>query len=205
MKEQVFLSNNQGGIIENYWMMHLFNVTDVLTDRVNCSGSTFNLTLFWRVVRDLRALFGHKLIMVTRHSTRRFYNNDYVYFHQTKLVTYKCYSGINGNKYRWGWKNLYDEILHDCYLTMHLKEVLFQIQDIIIKRKNEIKNNWKRQHYVQYEKCMYANFYLLVYSTIVAGFNIQLLYCSLKNQLTFTLHNRDSTFKGEVHPISYHS
>ena len=37
-------------------MMHFLNVTDVLTNRVNCSGSTFNLTLFWRVVRDLRAL-----------------------------------------------------------------------------------------------------------------------------------------------------
>ena len=57
MKERVFLSNNQDGIIENYWMMHFFNVTDVLTNRVNCSGSTFNLTLFWRVVRDLGALY----------------------------------------------------------------------------------------------------------------------------------------------------
>ena len=56
MKERVFLSNNQDGIIENYWMMHFLNVTDVLTKRVNCSGSTFNLTLFWRVVRDLHAL-----------------------------------------------------------------------------------------------------------------------------------------------------
>ena len=57
MKERVFLSNNQDGITENYWMMHFLNVTDVLTNRANCSGSTFNLTLFWRVVRDLRALF----------------------------------------------------------------------------------------------------------------------------------------------------
>ena len=56
MKERVFLSNNQDGIMENYWMMQFLNVTDVLTNRVNCSGSTFNLTLFWRVVRDLRAL-----------------------------------------------------------------------------------------------------------------------------------------------------
>ena len=56
MTERVFLSNNQDGIIEKYWMMHFLNVTDVLTNRVNCSGSTFNLTLFWRVVRDLRAL-----------------------------------------------------------------------------------------------------------------------------------------------------
>ena len=56
MKERVFLSNNQDGVVENYWMMHFLNVTDVLTNRVNCSGSTFNLTLFWRVVRDLRAL-----------------------------------------------------------------------------------------------------------------------------------------------------
>ena len=37
-------------------MIHFLNVTYVLTNRVNCSGSTFNLTLFWRVVRDLRAL-----------------------------------------------------------------------------------------------------------------------------------------------------
>ena len=37
-------------------MMHFFNATDVLTNRVNCSGSTLNLTLFWRLVRDLRAL-----------------------------------------------------------------------------------------------------------------------------------------------------
>ena len=54
MKECVFLSNNQDGIIQNYWMMHFLNATDVLTNRVNCSGSTFNLTLFWRVVWDLR-------------------------------------------------------------------------------------------------------------------------------------------------------
>ena len=46
MKERVFLSNNQDGMIENYRMMHFLNVTDVLTNRVNCSGSTFNLTLF---------------------------------------------------------------------------------------------------------------------------------------------------------------
>ena len=56
MKERVFLSNNQDGMIENYRMMHFLNVTDVLTNRVNCTGSTFNITLFWRVVRDLRAL-----------------------------------------------------------------------------------------------------------------------------------------------------
>ena len=56
MKERVFLSNNQDGVIENYRMMHFLNVTDVLTNRVNCFGSTFNLTLFGRVVRDLRAL-----------------------------------------------------------------------------------------------------------------------------------------------------
>ena len=57
MKERVFLSNNQDGMIENYRMMHFLNVTDVLTNRINCSGSTFNLTLFWRVVRDLHALW----------------------------------------------------------------------------------------------------------------------------------------------------
>ena len=58
MKERVFLTNNQDGIIENYWMMHFLNVTDVLTNRVNCSRSTFNLTLLWRVVQDLGALLG---------------------------------------------------------------------------------------------------------------------------------------------------
>ena len=52
----VFLSNNQDGIIQNYWRMHFLNATDVLANRVNCSGSTFNLTLFWRVVRDLCTL-----------------------------------------------------------------------------------------------------------------------------------------------------
>ena len=56
MKERVFLSNNQDGMVENYRMMHFLNVTDVLTNRVNCSGSTLNLTSFWRVVRDLRTL-----------------------------------------------------------------------------------------------------------------------------------------------------
>ena len=56
MKERVFLSNNQDGIIENYLMMHFLNVTDVLTNKINCSGSTFNLTLFWWVVRDLHGL-----------------------------------------------------------------------------------------------------------------------------------------------------
>ena len=56
MKERVFLSNNQDGVVENYWMVQFLNVTDVLTNRDNCSGSTFNLILFWRVLRDLRAL-----------------------------------------------------------------------------------------------------------------------------------------------------
>ena len=46
MKECAFLSNNRDGMIEKYQMMHFLNVTDVLTNRVNCSGSTFNLTLF---------------------------------------------------------------------------------------------------------------------------------------------------------------
>ena len=46
MKERVFLSNNRDGMIENYRVMQFLNVTDVLTNRVNCSGSTFNLTLF---------------------------------------------------------------------------------------------------------------------------------------------------------------
>ena len=61
MKERVFLSNNQDGLMENYWMMQFLNVTVVLTNRVNCSGSTFNLTLYWRVVRDLRALLRVKI------------------------------------------------------------------------------------------------------------------------------------------------
>ena len=46
MKERVFLSNNQDGMIENYRMMHFLNVTDVLTNRVHCSGSAFNLSFF---------------------------------------------------------------------------------------------------------------------------------------------------------------
>ena len=66
MNERVFLSNNQGGIIEHYGMMHFLNVTDVLTNRVNCSGSTFNLTLFWRGVRDLRALLLYLFLLRTR-------------------------------------------------------------------------------------------------------------------------------------------
>ena len=68
MKECVFLSNNQDGTIENYWMMHFLNVTDVLTDRVNCSGSTFNLTLFWRVVRDLRVLWSSHIFTHDRYN-----------------------------------------------------------------------------------------------------------------------------------------
>ena len=56
MKEHVFLSNNQDGIVEDYWFMHFLNTTNVLTNRVYCSGNTFILTLFWRVLRDLRAL-----------------------------------------------------------------------------------------------------------------------------------------------------
>ena len=36
-------------------MMYFLNATNVLTNRVNCFG-TFILTLFWRILRDLRAL-----------------------------------------------------------------------------------------------------------------------------------------------------
>ena len=76
MNERVFVSNNQDGMIENYRMMHFLNVTDVLTNRVNCSGSTFDLTLFWRVLRDLRTLLpnevGEKL-------------SDWAYCHQCRL------------------------------------------------------------------------------------------------------------------------
>ena len=64
MKERVFLSKNQDGVLENYWMMHFLTVTDMLTNRVNCSGSTFNLTLIWRAVRDLRALLEQWVYMV---------------------------------------------------------------------------------------------------------------------------------------------
>ena len=56
MKERVFLSNNQDGIIESYWLMHFLNVTDVLTNRVNCSGSTFNLTFLKSCARLARPI-----------------------------------------------------------------------------------------------------------------------------------------------------
>ena len=58
MKEHVFLSNNKNGIVEDYWIMHCCNATNVLINRVNCSGNTYILILFWRVLRDLRALLG---------------------------------------------------------------------------------------------------------------------------------------------------
>ena len=63
MKEHVFLSNNQGGIVQDYWIIHFLNITNVLTNRVNCSGNTFILTLFWRVLRDLCALLPYFAIM----------------------------------------------------------------------------------------------------------------------------------------------
>ena len=46
MKEHVFLSNNKNDIVEDYWIMHCCNATNVLINRLNCSGSTFILTLF---------------------------------------------------------------------------------------------------------------------------------------------------------------
>ena len=55
MKEHVFLSNNLDGIVENYLIMHFLNI-NMLINRVNCTWNTFILTLFWRVLRDLRAL-----------------------------------------------------------------------------------------------------------------------------------------------------
>ena len=55
MNEHVFLSHYQYGIVEDYWIIHFLNNTNVLTNMVNCSGNTFILTLFWRVLRDLRA------------------------------------------------------------------------------------------------------------------------------------------------------
>ena len=51
-------------------MMHFLNATDVLTNRVNCSGSTLNLTLFWRLVRDLRALL-FSLLFLSQTPRRR--------------------------------------------------------------------------------------------------------------------------------------
>ena len=52
VKECVFLRNYQDGIVENYWKMCFLNTTNVLTNGVNCTGTTFILTLFWRVMRD---------------------------------------------------------------------------------------------------------------------------------------------------------
>ena len=36
--------------------MHNFNATNVLINRVDCSGKSFILTLFLRVLRDLRPI-----------------------------------------------------------------------------------------------------------------------------------------------------
>ena len=38
-------------------MMYFFNVTDVLTNRVNCSGSTFNLTILKSCARLARPIW----------------------------------------------------------------------------------------------------------------------------------------------------
>ena len=57
MKEHVFLSNNKNDIEDDYGIMHCFNAIIVLINRFNWSGNTFILTLFWRVLRDLRDLF----------------------------------------------------------------------------------------------------------------------------------------------------
>ena len=46
MKEHVFLSNNKNGIVEDYRIMHFLNATNMLMNRVHCSGNTLILTLF---------------------------------------------------------------------------------------------------------------------------------------------------------------
>ena len=54
----------------------------MLTNRVNCYGSTFNLTLFWRVVRDLRALcwlVGWLVVFYVRSTARSFRDGTPIY------------------------------------------------------------------------------------------------------------------------------
>ena len=70
-KEHVFLTNNQDSIVEEYWIIHFLNTTNVLRDRVNCYKNTFILTLFWRVLRDLRVLsscgtLNHNIVAATQ-------------------------------------------------------------------------------------------------------------------------------------------
>ena len=76
-KERVFLSNNQDGIIENYWMMHILNATNVLKIGLTAPEVLWILTLFWRVLQDLRALFflSSKANNFQFRSNIWFYNN----------------------------------------------------------------------------------------------------------------------------------
>ena len=42
MKEHVFLSKNQDSIVEDFWIIHLLNTTNALTNNVYCSGFWHN-------------------------------------------------------------------------------------------------------------------------------------------------------------------
>ena len=68
---------------------------------------------------------------------------------------------------------------------MYFTVLFSQIQDIIIERKNIIKEKieMKTAAFCLISKINLYNFNL--YSTLVAGFNIQLSYYSLNNLLTF--------------------
>ena len=99
----------------------------MLTNRVNCSGSTFNLTLFGRVVRDLRALYFLTLVHIqlrTIHKFETLYNNNTVHFHPHSYITIFSHSRyIKMEKGKAEVKNLYMKTgnmlisLHD-FITM---------------------------------------------------------------------------------------
>ena len=142
MKERVFLSNNQDGNIENYWMMHFLNVTDVLTNRVNCSGSTFNLTLFWRVVRDLRALLWWIFKMLEGRLSCVFNRCGYLHMLRIWLITASvCSFGRSG--YDHGFiSDFFIEVICDkakYYLLDHPPHLVFHSWTLFIqKRLNKI-------------------------------------------------------------------
>ena len=51
----VFLSNYADSIVDNYLYNAIFELKNLLTNRVNCTETTLILIQFWRVLRDLRA------------------------------------------------------------------------------------------------------------------------------------------------------
>ena len=112
MKEHVFLSKNQDGVVEDYWIMYFWDTTNVLTNRVYCSGNTFILTLFWRDLRDLRALLRSQAlrwnvwlqtvnhIVSSRYHHKNFFERDvFILLYISLMDSMLPFGGLTGNLY----------------------------------------------------------------------------------------------------------